>query len=1065
MFNQETFKNPPSSYRIHPFWFWNGDMEDSEITRQITEMADKGVGGFFICPRQGLTVPYLSEEWFQKVKFAAETAKSLDMDVWLYDEYPYPSGMAGGEVTLIHPEAKHYTLVHKSENLHEKQTCSIQLPWGRVLFAKAVPLDAVTGQKLWDESINVEAYIGNFQSEPVFQKVGLTAYNQKRFFTYNTVKTLRWTAPQGKWEIHCFVEEEIDDFKYYGTFVDPCNREAIKTFIELTHERYAASLGEEFGGTVKGIFTDETGLLGKLPWSPQLPAFFKQQNGYEITDYLHALIEPEGEHTAKVRYDYFQAIHLLLRNSYHKQIHDWCEENGVQYVAEVPSVRMSNQVYSHIPGGDSAHEKLGRSLKWILERYTTSFRANPKMVSSLGNQLSRERALIECFHSVGWSMTLQDAKWMLDRLAAFGINFYNFHAFFYTLDGLTKHDAPPSQFLQNPYWEHFRKLGDYAGRLSYVMSCGIPVRQIALLDPTTSLWTQMGNPFHDFHYSGENEVENEKLNRLKEDWTRICKQLLLNHKEYDHLDTEILMTAEVTDGKINIGHASYSVLVLPPITNLEQAAWKKINTFLDQGGVVIANGLLPYEWIDGDTSFEKDILETFGLKDTTYWNYWGGEDKLYKQISKGQQNAYYLSSCELLQNILNEHALDEVKFKTGNGKQSFLLEKRKVSDQSTLVFITNQEEGGHNGALSVSYPCEFQRLDLETGEIVQLQATPSEQEWNLPLYFESYQSSLILINRVVEPVLVENEPVSWKWEVSTANNWEVEALRDNTVRFDSFELILNPEQNGDQTSGPIVQVKTFIDQCSDLNDQQGLPITFHQVFGTPMKMAMKYPISCIYQKEFIVDTIPNRCSILMDRGAISGEYRIFINDHLVKDLVQNFFYDHRNLMEDVQSYLKQGKNVLRIEVKVEHDWDGIVDAIYLAGDFGVFLNNQHQPILNNPPASSTIHQGPYNGYPFYAGTISFSQKIHLDQLPDTEEFILCFTDLDKHIHDCIEVLVNGRSLGVKAWTPYQWEGDSQILHLGENELEVRITNTLIGLLEGKYFDYQEHQLREVTSLK
>ncbi|PFO06874.1 hypothetical protein COJ85_06375 [Bacillus sp. AFS076308] len=162
MFNQETFKNPPSSYRIHPFWFWNGDMEDSEITRQITEMADKGVGGFFICPRQGLTVPYLSEEWFQKVKFAAETAKSLDMDVWLYDEYPYPSGMAGGEVTLIHPEAKHYTLVHKSENLHEKQTCSIQLPWGRVLFAKAVPLDAVTGQKLWDESINVEAYIGNF---------------------------------------------------------------------------------------------------------------------------------------------------------------------------------------------------------------------------------------------------------------------------------------------------------------------------------------------------------------------------------------------------------------------------------------------------------------------------------------------------------------------------------------------------------------------------------------------------------------------------------------------------------------------------------------------------------------------------------------------------------------------------------------------------------------------------------------------------------------------------------------------------------------------------------------
>lgn len=78
--------------------------------------------------------------------------------------------------------------------------------------------------------------------------------------------------------------------------------------------------------------------------------------------------------------------------------------------------------------------------------------------------------MIECFHSVGWSMTLQDAKWMIDRMAALGTNFYNFHAFFYTIGGLAKHDAPPSQFVQNPYWPYFRELGDYVGRISYLMS-------------------------------------------------------------------------------------------------------------------------------------------------------------------------------------------------------------------------------------------------------------------------------------------------------------------------------------------------------------------------------------------------------------------------------------------------------------------------------------------------------------------------------------------------------------------------------------------------------------------
>jgi len=34
------------NYGYKPFWFWNGDMDDSEIKRQVREMADKGVGGF-----------------------------------------------------------------------------------------------------------------------------------------------------------------------------------------------------------------------------------------------------------------------------------------------------------------------------------------------------------------------------------------------------------------------------------------------------------------------------------------------------------------------------------------------------------------------------------------------------------------------------------------------------------------------------------------------------------------------------------------------------------------------------------------------------------------------------------------------------------------------------------------------------------------------------------------------------------------------------------------------------------------------------------------------------------
>ena len=70
----DEFKNPPARCRIKPFWFWNGDMAEDEIKHQIEEMSDKGLGGAFICARQGQKVPYLSEEWFKKVSFAAEEA-------------------------------------------------------------------------------------------------------------------------------------------------------------------------------------------------------------------------------------------------------------------------------------------------------------------------------------------------------------------------------------------------------------------------------------------------------------------------------------------------------------------------------------------------------------------------------------------------------------------------------------------------------------------------------------------------------------------------------------------------------------------------------------------------------------------------------------------------------------------------------------------------------------------------------------------------------------------------------------------------------------------------------
>ncbi len=199
------FRNPPTAYRMVPFWFWNGKMDAEEIVHQIQEMAEKGVGGFFICARQGLEVPYLSEQWFRLVALAIDAAEHYGLHAWLYDEYPYPSGMSGGEVILQHPDARHRQLLPHSLIVEGPQTLSYELPWARVLSAHAIPLQTVEAKFVIDSTrspaIDLAPYIGSVPAQSVFQSTGLTKYTNKRFFTASLQKQLVWDVPPGRWRI------------------------------------------------------------------------------------------------------------------------------------------------------------------------------------------------------------------------------------------------------------------------------------------------------------------------------------------------------------------------------------------------------------------------------------------------------------------------------------------------------------------------------------------------------------------------------------------------------------------------------------------------------------------------------------------------------------------------------------------------------------------------------------------------------------------------------------------------------------------------------------------------
>ena len=77
-------------------------------------LKENGIEQVMLYPRSGCEVEYLSEEWFDTVSYFISAACQLDMCIWLYDDFNWPSGDAGGRVTAV-PEYRLCAIVTKGE--------------------------------------------------------------------------------------------------------------------------------------------------------------------------------------------------------------------------------------------------------------------------------------------------------------------------------------------------------------------------------------------------------------------------------------------------------------------------------------------------------------------------------------------------------------------------------------------------------------------------------------------------------------------------------------------------------------------------------------------------------------------------------------------------------------------------------------------------------------------------------------------------------------------------------------------------------------------------------------
>jgi hypothetical protein len=381
------------------------------------------------------------------------------------------------------------------------------------------------------------------------------------------------------------------------TYLDTLNAEAVGAFIRTTHEAYRRAVGEDFGGAIPGIFTDEpnhgnvlnydnnTGAAGGLPWTGALSSEFRKRTGYDLAPHLMELVyDVEGNDLTPARYHYHDCVTRLYVDAFCRQIGEWCARNNLMFTGhQLEEDTLSSQVnmvgscmrtYEHMqaPGMDLLTEH------WRV--FNTA-----KQVTSAARQFGWKWRLTETYGCTGWDFPFMGHKALGDWQVALGINFRCQHLAWYTMEGEAKRDYPAAIFYQSPWWELYPKVEDYFARIHAVMTRGAEVRDLLVIHPVESMWTlvKKGWRHHPVTQAYDRQFE------------RLTSELLAAHMDFDFGDEELLarhaaVTRNAGTPTLRVGKASYKAVLVPPLRTMRGSTLALLKRFKAAGGTVVFVG-------------------------------------------------------------------------------------------------------------------------------------------------------------------------------------------------------------------------------------------------------------------------------------------------------------------------------------------------------------------------------------------------------------------------------------------------------------------------------------------
>jgi hypothetical protein len=953
---RRVFRNPGIEYRGAPFWSWNDDLNEKELGWQVREMRRGGLGGGFMHSRIGLVTPYLGDKWMDMIAATVDEARRVGFHAWLYDEDRWPSGFGGGLVPARNKEFGLKMLVMvEGPRPHPKGTWCFAVERDGDRLRAVRKVSARTGRARKGESI------------------------------------------LSFWMAYAQPTAWFND----GPYSDNLNPDATDEFIRVTMETYRKRVGEEFGKTVPGIFTDEpnvtsgrSGVPGakELPWTNRFPAEFKRRRGWDITNALPLLFF-QGERTFKACHDYWRTVAEMFAENYTRRIGQWCGRHNLELSGHM---LMEESLESQISVGGAVmphYEYMQRPGIDILREQTDEV-ITVKQCSSAARQFGRSRTLSELHGCSGWAFTWEGQKWSGDWQIVLGINTRCQHLTPYSLRGARKRDYPPTFFYHQPWWKHYRHAEDYFARICYLTTLGAPVRDLLVIHPVSSGWMYM--------------ARRDEVARLSESFRRMSEDLLALHYDFDYGDETIMARHGKVCGKeFWVGQARYRLVIIPEADNLLASTVKLLDQYLDSGGTLIVMSRRPRH-VDG--------VEAPRLKELF------ARSNVVRIACKRPE----------LSDALERHLERRVDIRNQYGHQiaPIIYQQRSYAGRTLLVLANRDRQNGYLAEVSLAGVGAVEQWDLETGAVRALSAREQAGRTSTEVCIGPTGSAALVLDPKRRPAVFKRRMPQTVREIELGVQWEAERTTYNSLPLDYCEWRLN----GGSWSK---KMPVFLAQ-RQFRQQLGLLDISHSGIPQPWARAKKLRNTkgavVELRFRFGVAAKPDRPTYLVLESP--QNFEITVNGMKVSSAARGWWLEKNFGKVDITKQVRRGENeiVLRIQYRDEHE----LEECYVVGDFAV-----DRKTMQVTRESRNIRAGDWcdQGYPFYAGRLVYRQRVRLDPKP-REKYRL---RIGAHFAACVAVRVNGRLAGVRGWHPYEVDV-TRLLRRGENVLELEFCGSPRNLL-------------------